>query len=207
MKLIIFGATGTIGKLLVKQALEKEYQVSAYVRTPEKVNMKHANLTIIQGNVLDPVAVEKAIAGHDSVFCALGAGSEGTVRTEGTRNIIRAMEKTGVQRLICLSTLGAGKSRNNLNFFWKYIMFGLLLRKAYNDHLQQEDLVKHSPLQWTIVRPSAFTNGEITGVYKHGFSFDEKNLSLKISRMDVADFMLKQLTDDTYIHDNPGLSY
>ena len=86
-------------------------------------------------------------------------------------------------------------------------MFGLLLRPAFADHQAQELLVRESGLDWVIVRPAAFTNGPATDAYKHGFPATEKNLTFKISRADVAGFMLRQLTDDTYLHRTPGLSY
>lgn len=207
MKLIIFGATGTIGVHLIEQALEQYHVVTAYVRNPDKMSINHANLNVIRGNVLDPASVKAAIQGHDAVICALGAGRKGKIRSEGSRNIIHAMEDSGIRRLICLSTLGAGDSRESLNFFWKYIMFGLLLRKAYADHQMQEELVQQSRLDWTIVRPGAFTDGEHTKTYRHGFSPSDKTIRLKISRADVADFMLNQLKDAQYLHQAPGISY
>ena len=86
-------------------------------------------------------------------------------------------------------------------------MFGMLLRPAYNDHELQESYVRESSLEWTIVRPAAFTDGERTGQYRHGFPGTDKTTTLKISRADVADFMLKQLSDNEYLHKTPGLSY
>jgi len=207
MKLLIFGSTGSIGRQLVKQALEQGHSVTAFARDPAKVDIRHNNLQVVQGDVMDPASVEKAVPGHDAVLCSLGAGRKGTVRSEGTQNIIRAMEKAGVLRFICQSTLGVGDSRDNLNVFWKYIMFGLLLRPAYADHVSQENYVRQSRLEWTIVRPGAFTDGEHTGQYRHGFPGTDKTTRLKISRADVADFMLRQLIDDTYLHKAPGLSY
>ncbi len=206
MKLVIFGSTGSIGHQLVVQALEQEHTVIAFSRNPAKIEIEHANLTPVQGDALDSASVERAVDGQDAVLCSLGA-AKGTIRSEGTRNIVRAMEKAGVSRFICLSTLGVGDSRANLNFFWKHIMFGLLLRRAYADHVSQEDYVKESRLDWTIVRPGAFTDGNRTGVYRHGFPSTDKTIKGKISRADVADFMLKQLTDRTYLHETPGLSY
>ncbi|MGH9338855.1 MAG: NAD(P)-dependent oxidoreductase [Acidobacteriota bacterium] len=207
MKLIIFGSTGSVGRLLVKQALEQGHTVTAFARDLTKVDIKHNNLQVVQGDVMDLASVEKAVQGHEAVLCSLGAGRKGTVRSEGTRNIIRAMEKAGVRRLICQSTLGVGDSRGNLSVFWKYIMFGLLLRPAYADHVSQENHVRQSRLDWTIVRPGAFTDGEHTGQYRHGFPGTDKTTKEKISRADVADFMLKQLIEGTYLHKTPGLSY
>jgi putative NADH-flavin reductase len=207
MKLVIFGSTGSIGHHLVEQALEQEHSVTAFARNPAKLEIDHANLTVVQGDALDSAAVNTAVDGQDAVLCALGAGAKGAVRTEGTRNIVQAMEKAGVSRLICLSSLGVGDSRDSLNFFWKHIMFGLLLRGAYADHVSQEDSVKESRLDWTLVRPAAFTDGDHTGEYRHGFPSTDKTIKTKISRADVADFMLKQLTDRTYLKETPGLSY
>jgi putative NADH-flavin reductase len=207
MKVVIFGSTGSIGRHLVVQALEQEHTVSAFARNPAKLELEHANLTAVQGDALDSTSVKRAVHGQDAVLCSLGAGAKGAARSEGTRNIIRAMEKAGVSRFVCLSTLGVGDSRANLGFFWKHLMFGLLLRRAYADHVSQEDYVKESRLDWTIVRPGAFTDGNRTGVYRHGFPGTDKTIEGKISRADVADFMLKQLTDRTYLRETPGLSY
>jgi hypothetical protein len=117
------------------------------------------------------------------------------------------MERRGIRRLVCQTTLGAGDSRPLLNFFWKHIMFGLLLREVYADHQTQEAFIKKSALDWIIVRPGAFTDGPATGAYQHGFPPAAKKLKSRISRADVADFMLQQLNDDTYLRESPGLSY
>lgn len=207
MKLLIFGSTGSIGRELLKQALEDGHTVTAFARDPSKLDIKHHNLTVVQGDVMEFPSVEQAVQGQDAVFCSLGAGRRGTVRSEGTRNIVRAMEQAGVRRFICQSTLGVGESWDNLNVIWKYVMFKGLLRQAYADHVSQEDCVKQSHLDWTIVRPGAFTDGNRTGEYRHGFPGTDRSAKLKISRADVADFMLKQLTDDTYLHKAPSLSY
>jgi putative NADH-flavin reductase len=196
-----------MGHQLVVQALEQGHTVTAFARNPAKLELEHANLTVVRGDALDSASVEKAVDGQDAVLCSLGAGAKGTIRSEGTRSIVRAMEKAGVSRLVCLSTLGVGDSRANLSFFWKHIIFGLLLRRAYADHVSQEDCVKESRLDWTIVRPGAFTDGNRTGVYRHGFPGTDRTIKGKISRADVADFMLKQLADRTYLHETPGLSY
>ncbi|HEX2532908.1 MAG TPA: SDR family oxidoreductase [Chitinophagaceae bacterium] len=207
MKLIIFGATGSIGRHLVAQALEAGHTVTAFTRRPGKSAGEHPQLHYRAGDVLRPADVEAAVRGQDAVLCALGAGRKGGVRAEGTRNILQAMEKAGVRRFICQTTLGAGDSRANLNFFWKRVMFGLLLRAAYRDHQQQEAYIRQSALDWTIVRPAAFTDGGKTDRYRHGFGPAERNLALKISRADVAAFMLRQLQEDGYRRRAAGLSY
>ncbi len=158
---------------------------------------------------MDAVAVETAIQGQDAVVCVLGAGKQlkSTIRSEGTQQIIQAMQQVGVRRLICLSTLGAGESWSNLNLYWKYVMFGFILRQVFADHQRQEALVKSSGLDWTIVRPSALTDGPHTGQYRHSFPSSDRNITLQISRADVADFILKQLSDQSYLYQSPSLSY
>jgi putative NADH-flavin reductase len=209
MKLLIFGSTGSIGRELVKQALDQGHTVTAFTRDPAKLDIQHPSLKITQGDVMDFAAVVKAVQGQDAVLCVLGSGRKrkGKIRSEGTQQIIRAMEKLGVQRFICQTTLGAGESWENLNFFWKYIMFGVILRDVFADHEKQENYVKHSRLDWTIVRPGAFTNGNHTGKYRYAFPSTDKTTKLKISHADVADFMLKQLVNDSSLHKALGLSY
>lgn len=183
------------------------HRLAADAGNASALQLDHPNLSQYAGDVLDAAAVADALKGHDAVLIALGAGRKGSVRAEGTRNIIAAMQRHGPRRLICQSTLGAGDSWSNLNFFWRRIMFGLLLRDAFADHEAQEQAIRQSGLDWTIVRSGAFTDGPATGEYKHGFAPDERALKLKISRADTALFMLRQLTDATYLRRAPGLSY
>lgn len=101
MKLIIFGSTGTVGRHLVDQALSLGQEVTAFARKPEKLEFEHAERTptLVKGDILDPSSLERVMPGHDAVLCALGAGRNGTVRSSGTRNILRAMESAGIRRL------------------------------------------------------------------------------------------------------------
>lgn len=208
MKLVIFGATGKIGRHLVTQALEQGHDVTAFVRNPNKMKKAKKGLTIVKGDVLDPATLKKGISGRDAVICALGMplfNKEG-LRAQGTKNIIKVMEETGVKRLVCLSGLGAGESRKLLPASYKYFIVPLFMRHLYADHNRQEVHVKGSSLDWVIARPASFTKGKHTGQYRHGFSTDEP-IALKISHADVADFMLTQLVDNTYLHQAPCLSY
>ncbi|MGB5819894.1 MAG: SDR family oxidoreductase [Saonia sp.] len=210
MKVIVFGSTGTIGKHVIDQALDQGHKVLAFCREAEKLKeFMHPNLKTLEGDVLNPIDVSKAVKGQDVVCVVLGSGKKrkGTVRSEGTRNIIDAMKEHHVQRLICQSTLGAGNSQGNLNFFWKYIMFGWFLKPVFLDHELQEKYVMESNLDWTLIRPAAFVDGERTKEYRHGFHADDRSLKLKISRADVADFILRQIGNNAYLHKTPGLSY
>ena len=210
MKLIIFGATGATGRQLVSQALKQGHDVTAFARSPEKFEQKHAGLKLLKGDVLDSVAVEKAIQGQDAVFCSLGMPNimdKSKLRSKGTRNIVAGMQKAGVKRLICLSGLGAGESFQILPFHYRYLIVPLIMRHLYADHNQQESYVRASRLDWTIARPGSLTDGEYTGDYQEYFGAENNARTIKISRADTADFMLKQLEDNSYLHKAPCLSY
>jgi putative NADH-flavin reductase len=209
MKLIIFGSTGSTGRQVVTQALEQGHDVTAFARSPEKLDQKHEKLQVIKGNVLDFASVERVIQGQDVVLCTLGLPpmDKSNLRANGTKNIIRAMEKTGVKRFICQSSDGVGDSRDTLPFLMKYLIVPFMLRRAFADHEIQENYIKESQLDWIIVRPVALTDGEHTGSYQHGYTADNKTVTFKISRADTADFMLKQLADNNYLHKTPSVSY
>lgn len=209
MKLVIFGSTGKTGRHVVAQALEQGHDVTAFARSPEKLDQKHEKLQLIKGDVLDYGSVESAIKGQDVVLCTLGMPptDKSNLRANGTKNIIRAMDKTGVKRLICQSTAGAGDSRDMLPFLMKYIIVPFILRRVWADHEIQENYIKKSQLDWIIARPAALTDGEHTGSYQHGYTSDNKTVANRISRADTADFMLKQLADNTYLYKMPCISY
>lgn len=209
MKIVVFGATGGTGMKLVAQALGQGHRVTAPVRSPEKLaDLEHQELVVTRGNVLDQSDVDYAIEGQEAVLCLIGAGAgRTTLREDGTRNIIASMGKAGVARMVCLSSLGVGDSRANLPFFTKYVIVGIFLRHAFADHERQETVVKQSSVDWTIVRPPHLTDGARTGEYRAGFPPTDRSLKWKISRADVADFMLKELADDTYLHQTPWISY
>lgn len=207
MQILIFGATGSLGSHIVEQALKKGYSVKAFTRNPEKLRVfENPDLSVVQGDVNNFSDVRNTMKEVDAVFCALGDGAKGKVRATGTRNIIKAMRNSGVNRLICQTTLGAGDSSGNLNFFWKHVMFGFLLKKAFQDHQLQEKYILESGLDYTIVRPGAFTNDTITRNFQVGFDGNAKSLRLKISRADVAFFMLEQLGTKKFVGKTVGIS-
>ncbi|PUA82279.1 NAD(P)-dependent oxidoreductase [Nocardioides currus] len=205
LHLTVIGATGSVGRHVVQQALAEGHRVTALTRRPEQVEPREG-LEVIGGDVLDPVAVRSAVEGRDAVVVALGDGRRGTVREAGTRAVVEAMQAGGVRRLVVQSTLGAGDSRANLDLVWKHLMFGLLLRKAYADHQRQEEVVRASGLDWTIVRPAAFTDGPRTGSYQRGFG-PEAASTLKISRADVAHALLRELGEEAEVGRAVAVAY
>lgn len=207
-KIIIFGATGGTGQQLAKQALEMGHRVTAFVRNPEKLKLTDNNLNIFQGDVLNFENVSKAIKNQDAVLCSIGisAFDKSALRANGTANIIKAMENNGVKRLICQTSLGYGDSKEILPWYMKYIIVPIILKNAFKDHKSQEAKIEQSSLDWIIVRPGNLTNGIKTGNYKYGFNYNNK-IKLKVSRADVAMFMLSQIENLEYLRKKVGISY
>jgi putative NADH-flavin reductase len=209
MKLLVFGATGGTGRELLTQSLDQGHEVTAFVRNPSRLgNIGHTNLSTVTGNVLDSAAVKSTMPGHDAVLYAIGAGPKRTtIREQGTRIVIEAMETANVKRLVCLSSFGVGDSRAGLSLFTRYVVVGIFLRHAFADHERQEAAVRKSALDWTLVRPPHLKEGSHTGIYQHGLTLAYGNIKGWISRADLADFMLKQLDDNHYIRQAPRVSY
>ncbi|WP_404786620.1 NAD(P)-dependent oxidoreductase [Altericista sp. CCNU0014] len=206
MNLLIFGATGGTGRALVEQALAQGNAVTAFVRDPAKLDIQHPSLKVVEGDVTDAAAVECAVQGQDTAFSTLGSKSlkNNPTLIEGVRNIVRAMESQGVRRLVYQSSLGVGDSRERVGFLVRSIIIPLVLRNAIADHEEKERIIKQSTLEWVIVRPAGLTDGPRTSHYRHGESIE---FGAKISRADVADFMLKQASETGYARKTPGISY
>ncbi|WP_417309415.1 NAD(P)-dependent oxidoreductase [Devosia sp.] len=209
MNVIVFGATGSVGRLAVETMLEAGHEVTAFARRPETLALRHANLRLLAGDAADRDAVVAAMAGQDAAVVTLGAGMDrkSRIRSVGTLNVIAAMQQRGVPRLIVQSTLGAHDSWGNLNFFWKRVMFGALLRPVFRDHELQEQLVRASGLDWTIVRPSALSDQTPEGALIEDVPATRRGLGLTISREEVAGFLTRQLGDMHYLGRAVGLSH
>lgn len=208
MKVIVFGATGTVGRLAVENLLKAGHSVTAFARSPEKLNLSDPKLRLAAGDAMKLSDVTAAVAGHDAVVVTLGSGMsrKSKIRSQGTMNVIKAMQIHGVRRLIAQSTLGARDSWPTLNFWWKRVMFGALLAPVFRDHELQEQLVEASGLDWTIVRPSAFTDQPTTRPVIEDVQNTARGLDLKIARSELARFLTRQLSDRQYIGRAVGLS-
>jgi len=204
----VFGATGGTGQKVIQQALEQGYKVKAFARTASKLKIEHPNLEMVSGNVLAYEEVLQSIDKEDIVICCLGmpASDKSSLRTKGTKNIVAAMKEKGAQRFICQTSLGFGDSKETLPWHMKYLIVPFILKNAFKDHELQEAVVEDSDLNWTIVRPGNMTNKGITRNYQHGFKASDP-ISLKISRADVAHFMLGQIINDAYSKMKVGISY
>jgi putative NADH-flavin reductase len=208
MRVLVVGATGGTGRELVQRALEHGHQVTAFVRDPAKLQMEHANLRVTKGDVLDYATVESAMRGQDAVLSALGHRRffyPNRIQSDGMQNILRAMKACDVPRLVCESALGIGNSVGRLGLPHTFLIMPLILGFYMWDKLRQEEIIMASDRDWVIVRPGVLKNGPTRGNYRHGRDVGSYLWPVVISRADVADFMLKQLGDDTYLGTAPGL--
>ncbi|MGA7795377.1 MAG: SDR family oxidoreductase [Candidatus Acidiferrales bacterium] len=208
MKVLIIGATGGTGRRLVEQALTAGHDVTAFVRDPEKIRARHERLRVVQGDILDFNSLDLAVAGQDAVLSSLGTKSvfrPVKIFSEGTSNLLRAMTKHGVRRLICITGIGAGDSRGHGGFFYDKVILPIFLKRFYQDKDNQEDLIRKSDLDWTIVRPGFLTNGTPKGNYR--ILTDLTGVTIgRISRADVAAFMLAELNSNRYLRQTPLLT-
>lgn len=209
MKLTIFGATGGTGKQLVEQALAAGNHVVAYVRNPSKLDFMHKYLTIVQGELVDQMMIERAVSGVDAVISVLGprGGSKDKPITQGMQNIIAAMNKYGVRRLIISSTLSV-KDPNDLPDFKAKVLVNfvkLTMRAAYEEIISVAETVRKSDLNWTILRLTTLNNNPKSGKVRVGY-LGKGEVGLRISRADLAQFMLKQVQNTKYLQQSPVIS-
>jgi len=207
MHILILGATGGTGRELVAQALQRGHDVSAFVRNPGKLTMVDPRLRVVQGDIQQAESIHAAIPGHDAVLSALGNTSLGatTLLSDAAREIVAAMQVQGVRRIIWESSLGVGDTRGQLGPLFNWVLVPLLLRHVFADKERQEAIIKASPLEWTIVQPAALTNGPRTGSYSVGACAGR--LFPRVSRADVAHFMLEELENRRYVRQSVGLCY
>lgn len=209
MKMVVFGASRGVGLQVVKQALEAGHAVTAFVRSPEKFEVKHANLTVIKGDAMDAVAVESAIAGQEAVISSLGPTRPPVPRMMETaaKNIVAAMKKHGVLRLISTTGAGVRQPQDEPKFIDRFIGFllNLLAKEALLDSAENVKVIQASDLEWTVVRFPRLTDGQHTGKYQTGFV--GKTSGTKLSRADGADFILKELTEKKWLKTSPLASY
>ena len=209
MKVLVLGATGGTGSLIVHDALEKGHSVVAMVRSKASApDLPGAD--IIEGDVRDVDALMCALKGCDAVVSSLGTGlspfNEVSLLTEATRALVPAMKGSGVDRLVCISALGVGDSRGHGGFAFDRIFMPLLLRHAYKDKGRQEDAIRASSLDWVIVRPAMLTNDPARGSLRAIADLAGVNGG-KVARADVARFVVEQLATNTWLKQTPVLMW
>ena len=204
MNLIIFGATGATGRLLVESALAAGHSVTAFVRDSKRLPVNHSRLRIVEGDAMDLASVASALPGQEAAICALGTMPEGKadlarrqpgvpVCSVGTRNILAAMDSCGCRRLLVESSASVGDSFST-GFLGAGFIVRLALRQIMADKELQEAATKASACDWTILRPVKLTDAPAKGNLKSGVSL-RWNITSSATRADVANYMVNLLAD------------
>lgn len=208
MKLAIFGATGRTGQHLLRQALEAGHDVTILARDPAKVAVKNDRLRVVKGSVTDSACVDQVVAGADAVLSVLGPTSnEPTFAiSRGTQSIIQSMKKNGIKRLVISAGAGVGDPGDSPKLFNKFInvLLKATAKNVYEDMLRTVALVRESGLDWTVVRVPMLTDAPKTGQVKVGMV--GKGMGPRITRADMAEYMLQQVQSDEHIRKAPAVS-
>jgi putative NADH-flavin reductase len=205
VKLLILGATGPTGRELVSQALEQGHEVTAFARRPEEISQK---IRVVQGDAMrDPYSVAEALKGQDAVVSALGLGkvlipNRFTERSIG--NIVPAMERAGVKRIVWMSSFGVGDTARDAPLPMR-LAYSTLLYAVFADKEVGEAELRKSALDWTIVYPTTLTDGPRTEKYRAGERLELQGMP-SISRADVAHFMLHEVANNAYVRRGVVLS-
>lgn len=201
-KILILGANGGIGRQCVEQALQAGHTVTALVRNPANLSLSHPKLSTVKGDILKPGTFEKYFSGQDAIISALGVSGgllgdkPTTLYSQGAVNTLQAMQKYGIERAFFISASALDISPVlpfYVRFAAKYIL-QKLLKHMYADQRLMEQAVKDSSINYTIVRPPQLINKPVTGHYRVAVNHFLKN-ALKISRADVAHFILNHIND------------
>jgi putative NADH-flavin reductase len=207
-QITVIGASRGVGLETVRLAIEKGFKVIAFSRNLDNYPVSSPNLVLQRGDASSLADVEKAIKGSSAVVLAIGGAitlKKVTLYSKGTITLLNAMKKLKDNPLlIAVTGFGAGESKGHSGFLVN-IFLGTLLRTGYKDKTEQEKLIKSSNTRWEIVRPAVLNDGELTGNYRVIDTLDVK--PSKISRKDVADFILKQVDNPDHLNKTPLLTY
>lgn len=207
MKLAIFGGTGKTGQHLIQQALDAGHEVTALARTPAKMTLQHPKLRIIQGDILEEERVEEVIQGVDAVISVLGPTGNKPQFTisRGMEHILKAMQQHQVRRIIISAGAGVHEPHDKpklIDRFWG-LLLRMMAKNVIADMEQAVYRVKTSDRDWTIVRVPMLTDAPAQGKLIIGYVGD---IRPRLSRADMAAFMLKQIQDSTFVRKAPAIS-
>ncbi|HEX9341315.1 MAG TPA: SDR family oxidoreductase [Thermoplasmata archaeon] len=209
MKIVLFGASGRTGCILAERAIRAGHDVTAFARDPARVTVVDDRLRVQRGDVLDPASVDGAVAGRDAVLSVLGTAAHKPppVLSQGVRHILDAMETHRVKRIVVLSAAGAlrepaGFLVGNLGIRF----FRLALRSVYEEHRKMLEEIRRRSLDWIVVRAPLLAKGPAKGRYRVAVEGIPR-WGFRITRADVADFMMGQLTADEFVREMPAIAY
>ena len=199
MKILVIGAAGKTGKAVVEEAVAAGHQVTAFVREADEY--KGANVRVIEGDATDSAVINEAVFGQDAVLDAIGGTTPyktTTLETSAARTIIDSMQRNGVRRLVVTSMLGEGESKANASLYER-LLVSTFLRGADKDKAAMESTVEASGLDWVILRPALLSDDPATGDVRV-FSAESGEKAHKITRADLAAFMIAQLSSNEHLH-------
>jgi putative NADH-flavin reductase len=207
MRLLILGATGRTGRQLLDQALSLGHEVTAFARRPAALAAYGSRVRVIPGDITDRSTVAPAVAGQEAVLSALGVRTlrPSTVLSTGIGYTLDAMRAHRVRRLVCMSALGVGETRSQLGPVFNLVLIPLLLRHSFADKERLEAWIRASDTEWTIVRPGVLTNGPARGRYRTARPDVRPPPFPRISRADVAGFMLREVVERRFLSMAVGL--
>ena len=201
MNLLILGATGRTGRLVVEQALAAGNTVTALVRSPEKLTIRNSNLRVVTGRATDPEDVARALVGADGVLSTLGGG--GSVIADSTGAMVEAAHKTGVRRVVVLSSFFV--ERNRLGAVPR-LLTGVAMGSVIKDKSAGEQLLRQSDLDWTIIYASLLKDGPVSGSVEVLPEGAMRRISDRISRADVAEWMVQAATSGHFSRRSVGIT-
>jgi putative NADH-flavin reductase len=208
MKIALFGASGKTGQHLLRLALEAGHEVTALVRTPAKISLTHPNLRLVQGDLQDRLKVEQALQGADAVLSTLGPSHNRPTYeiSQGTHTLLAAMQACGVRRLVISAGAGVRDPNDTPGLFDRLIqrLIKLASRNVYEDMLRTVELVRASDRDWTVVRVPMLTDDPPKGNLV--VTWVGKGMRPRLSRADLARFMLQQLDSDEHLRQAPAVS-
>ncbi len=209
MRVAIIGASRGVGRHIAEQALARGHEVTAAVRNPADVGMRHERLWVVTCDATDRAAVGAVIEDQDVVFCALGTDSRGptTLYSSAAQNVVAGMRQHGVRRLVFLSNFGVlDETASDLIGSLMLVLVRRVIRHTLADHRRALETMISSDVEWIAVRPMALSDGPMTGSYRIDPDGLPRN-GRSIARADVADFMLKQADDNRYLRQAPAIAY
>lgn len=201
MKVLVIGAGGKTGRLVVDQAVAAGHTVSALIHSAEDAQ-KHpfpSAVEVVTGDVRNPTSLRTAMEGCEGVIETLGGSTpflDTDLETSAARAILEVMKQVGAKRLVVISVMGAGDSKDQAGFFYEHLLMGVFLRGAMKDKNAMESEVRHSDVEWVLVRPPVLSDSEATGSIRI-VSGGEKGH--KVTRGDLARFLVDQLTSNTHL--------